>query len=311
MKKSISIVIPAFNEEEVVDELSARLTAIMAKLERYDFEVIIVENGSWDATYEKLKKINAADGRFKILQMSRNFGCDGAVTAGLRYAKGDAAVIMCADLQDPPEMIPPFVEKWEQGYDIVYGIVQKRVGTGIARRFFSRLFYKVFNALTENAIPDNVSDFRIMDRRVYQAVNGMDERGRLLRGMIAWTGFRQAGIPFERPPRFAGESKANFFTVFRLALNGIFSFTYLPLKLATLLGFVVSAVSFVMIFVELLLVFIYGREVPGFTTLIIVILFLFGMLFLILGIIGEYIARIYDEAKKRPIYIVRDEVGLK
>jgi dolichol-phosphate mannosyltransferase len=311
VKKSISIVIPAYNEEEVVDELAAWLKAIMVQLDRYDFEVIIIENGSWDATYDKLKKINAEDGRFKIIQMSRNFGCDGAVTAGLRYAKGDAAVIMCADLQDPPEIIPLFVEKWEQGYDMVYGIVQKRVGTGTARRFFSRLFYKVFNVLTDNAIPDNVSDFRLMDRRVYQAVNSMDERDRMLRGMIAWTGFRRTGIPFERPPRFAGESKANFLTVFRLALNGIFSFSYVPLKLATWLGFVVSLISFMLIVIELALFLAYGREVPGFTTLIIVILFLFGMLFLIMGIMGEYIARIYDEVKKRPIYIVRDEIGLK
>jgi Glycosyltransferases involved in cell wall biogenesis len=308
-KRLISIVIPAYNEEEVVDELKRRLQSMMDDNPRYDFEVIIVENGSFDSTYDKLLKIHAEDSRFKILQLSRNFRCDGGITAGLQYVSGDAAVIMMADLQDPPELIPQFLEKWEEGYDIVYTVVLKRNGTGLARRFFSVMFYKIIGVLTDRTIPENASDFRLIDRRVYETVNRMNERNRMLRGIITWTGFKQYAINYERPPRFAGESKAAFVQVFKLALDGIFSFSYIPLKLTTYLGFIISVLSFIMIIVELALFVLYGREVPGFTTLIITILFLFGMLFMILGIIGEYIARIYDEVKQRPNYIVKKEIG--
>jgi dolichol-phosphate mannosyltransferase len=277
---------------------------------RYDFEVIIVENGSFDSTYDKLLKIHAEDSRFKILQLSRNFRCDGGITAGLQYVHGDAVVIMMADLQDPPELVSRFLEKWEEGYDIVYTVVLKREGTGLMRRLLSHLFYKIIGMLTDWAIPENASDFRLIDRQVYETVNRMNERNRMLRGIIAWTGFKQYAIEYERPPRFAGESKADFVQVFKLALDGIFSFSYIPLKLTTYLGFFVSVLSFTMIIVELALFLLYGREVPGFTTLIIAILFLFGMLFMVLGIIGEYIARIYDEVKQRPNYIVKKEIGL-
>lgn len=308
-KKLISIVIPAYNEEEVLGELKKRLQSMMDNIPRYDFEVIIVENGSFDSTYDKLLKIHAEDSRFKIVQLSRNFRCDGGITAGLQYASGDAVVIMMADLQDPPELVPQFLEKWEEGYDIVYTVVLKRNGTGLARRFFSIMFYKIIGVLTDRTIPENASDFRLIDRRVYETVNRMTERNRMLRGIITWTGFKQYAIDYERPPRFAGESKAAFVQVFKLALDGIFSFSYIPLKLTTYLGFIISILSFIMIIVELALFVFYGREVPGFTTLIITILFLFGMLFMILGIIGEYIARIYDEVKQRPNYIVKKEIG--
>jgi len=308
-KKLISIVIPAYNEEEVLDELKKRLQSMMDGNPKYDFEIIIVENGSLDSTYDKLLKIHAEDCRFKIVQLSRNFRCDGGITAGLQYVHGDAAIIMMADLQDPPELVPQFLEKWEEGYDIIYTVVLKRNGTGLTRRFFSRLFYKIIGVLTDRTIPENASDFRLIDRRVYETVNQMNERNRMLRGIITWTGFRQYAIDYERPPRFAGESKAAFVQVFKLALDGIFSFSYIPLKLTTYLGFVISVLSFVMIIVELALFVFYGREVPGFTTLIITVLFLFGMLFMILGIIGEYIARIYDEVKQRPNYIVKREIG--
>lgn len=308
-KKLISIVIPAYNEEEVLDELKKRLQSMMDNIPRYDFEVIIVENGSFDSTYNKLLKIHAEDSRFKIVQLSRNFRCDGGITAGLQYASGDAVVIMMADLQDPPELVSQFLEKWEEGYDIVYTVVLKRNGTGLARRFFSIMFYKIIGVLTDRTIPENASDFRLIDRRVYETVNRMNERNRMLRGIITWTGFKQYAIDYERPPRFAGESKAAFVQVFKLALDGIFSFSYIPLKLTTYLGFIISMLSFIMIIVELALFVFYGREVPGFTTLIITTLFLFGMLFMILGIIGEYIARIYDEVKQRPNYIVKKEIG--
>ncbi len=309
MKKLISVVIPAYNEEEVVDELANRLKKIMKENNNYDFEIIIVENGSWDSTFEKLINIHKEDSRFKIVQLSRNFGCDGGITAGLKYAQGDAAVIMNADLQDPPEMISEYIKKWEEGYEIIYGIIEEREGVPFLRRFFSSAFYKIINSLTNNAIPEGASDFRLVDRKVYSTVNKMEERNKFLRGIIAWTGFKQKGIPYNRPPRFAGESKADFLTVLKVAMNGIFSFSYFPLRVVTALGLVVSVGSFLSGIVEIGLYLKYGRVVPGFTTTILLILFLFGILFFILGIIGEYLARIYDEVKQRPNYIVRNDIG--
>lgn len=309
MNKLISVVIPAYNEEEVVDELANRLKKVMQENNNYDFEVIIVENGSCDSTLEKLIRIHTEDNRFKIVQLSRNFGCDGGITAGLKYAKGDAAVIMNADLQDPPEMISEYIKKWEEGYEIIYGIIEEREGVPFLRRLFSSAFYKIINRLTDNTIPEGASDFRLVDQKVYATVNTMEERNKFLRGIIAWTGFKQTGISFDRPPRFAGESKADFLTVLKVAMNGIFSFSYFPLRVVTALGLVVSIGSFLMGILEIGLYLKYGRVVPGFTTTILLILFLFGILFFILGIIGEYLARIYDEVKLRPNYIVRKDIG--
>ncbi|MCX6706607.1 MAG: glycosyltransferase family 2 protein [Candidatus Woesearchaeota archaeon] len=309
MKKLISIVTPAYNEELVLDELKKRLQRMSAKQPKYDFEFIIVENGSWDNSYQKLLKFNKEDDRFKILQLSRNFGCDGGITAGLKYAKGDAAVIMNADLQDPPELIHDFIKRWEKGYDIVYGLIEKRKGVSFIRSVLSSSFYLVINKLTHNMVPKNASDFRLMDRKVYSVVNQMEERNRFLRGVVAWTGFRQIGIPFKRPPRFAGKPKANFFAALSVAINGVFSFSYFPLKLATWMGFLIFILSFLLFFYEFGLYLVFGKEVPGFFTIILAVSFLFGMLFLLLGIMGIYISRIYDEVKQRPNFIVSNEIG--
>ena len=309
MKKLISIVIPAYNEESVVEELKKRLQNIMDTCPNYDFEVIIVENGSFDTTFERLISIHKEDPRFKIVQLSRNFGCDGGITAGLAYARGDAAVIMNADLQDPPELIPQFIQKWESGYEIVYGVIQKREGVNIIRRVLSRAAYMIIFKLSNHMIPENASDFRLIDRKVYTIINSMKEKNIFLRGLVVWTGFKQIGVPFERQPRFAGESKADFRTVWRVALNGIFSFSYFPLKIATAMGFLLSTMAFIAALIEIYLYLVFGRDVPGFTTTILVILFCFGMVFLIFGIMGTYIERIYDEVKQRPNYIVNNEIG--
>jgi dolichol-phosphate mannosyltransferase len=282
----------------------------MSKNDTYDFEVIVVENGSYDSTFEKLLKVNKEDNRFKILQLSRNFGWEGGITAGLRYAKGDAAVIIMADLQEPPEMVSQFLAKWEEGYDVVYGIVKKRPGIPWRRRIFTNIFYKIIYLLTNKLVPENVSDFRLVDRKVYMTINGMNERNRFLRGLFAWSGFKQVGISFERPPRKYGKSKADTITVLRAAFNAVFAFSYIPLRVATLIGFMLSIISFILMVFELVMYIIAGRDVPGFLSLILIMLFLFGMLFLILGIIGEYISRIYDEVKERPNYIVKKEIGL-
>lgn len=311
MKKLISIVIPLFNEEDNVDELYLRLKKLMTQEFRYNFEIIAVEHGSNDSTFEKLAKINKIDKRLKILQLSKNFGsADTGIAAGLTFAKGHAAAIMMADLQEPPELISKFLRKWEQGFEIVYAIVKKRPEVSITRRILSSLFYKVLNLMTNNMFPNNVADFRLVDRRVYQVVNSMPEQNKFLRGLISWTGFAQIGIPFERSPRFAGKSKADFSTVLRVAANGIFSFSYTPLKFVTVLGFILSLISFSMIIYQITLYLIYGRGTPGFSTIVVLTSFLFGMLFLILGIIGEYLSRIYDEVKARPNFIVRKKIGL-
>lgn len=307
-KRLISIVIPAYNEEAVVDELARRIKDMVSKNREHEFEVIIVENGSHDMTFTKLQQIHDSDPRFKILQLSRNFGPDGAITAGLRHAKGQACIIMNADLQDPPEVIPEFVKRWEQGYEIVYGIVRKRT-EGIIKRALYFIFYRVMNMLTGGLMPKDASDFRLIDRKVYEAVNILNERNRYIRGMIIWTGFRQTGVEFDRAARFAGRSKARLLASLKIALNGIFAFSFFPLRFVTGLGFVMSMVSFMLILLFVVRFVLWGRVVPGLYSTWTLISFLFGVLFLILGVIGEYLARIYDEVKQRPNYIIRDSVG--
>lgn len=309
MKRLISIIIPSYNEEANLDELRRRLVATINEIEDYDFEIIIVENGSIDSSSEKLKIINREDPRFKIIRLSRNFLPNNAIVAGLNLAIGDAAIIIYADLQDPPEMIPKFIDKWEEGYDIVYGVILQRNGLPLRRRVLYRLFYILINRLTEKTIPEDASDFRLIDKKVYSIINKMEERNKFLRGIIPWTGFRQIGIPYERAPRYAGESKADIYTVLKFAVNGIVSFSYFPLHIATILGFIVSIVSFIMLIIEVAFLMIYGRVLPGAATTILVILFSFGLLFFLLGIIGIYIGKIYDEIKKRPDYIIMDKIG--
>lgn len=312
MKKLISIVIPLYNEEENVVELYKRLSALMASEKKYDFEILTVEHGSTDSTFQKLIRLRKKDKRIKILQLSRNFGnADAGIEAGLNFVKGDAAVIIMGDLQEPPELISQFLRRWETGYEIVYGIVKKRPNVSFTRKILSILFYKILNLTTGNIFPDNVSDFRLMDKKVYFEVKNMPEKNKFLRGLVVWTGFRQTGIAFNRSPRFKGSSKADFLTVLKVAANGIFSFSYAPLKIVTILGFVLSLVSFSMIVIQITLFIIFGRGAPGISTLIVLISFLFGMLFLILGVIGEYLSRIYDEVKGRPNFIVREKIGFE
>ncbi len=308
-KKKVSIVIPVYNEEAVIPELVRQISLFISAMKQYDWEVILVENGSTDNSFNLLKKHSKNDPRFKILQLSRNFGCDGGIEAGMRHATGDALVITMADLQEPLGVIKEFVKKWESGYDIVYGIVKKRTA-GMVRNFASVGFYKIINALTGNMFPENASDFRLIDKKVYETINAMPEQNKYLRGLIMWTGFRHTGVEFDRKDRFAGTAKSDFLTVFRVAQNGIFSFSYLPLRFVSFLGMTLTLVSFGLIIFYLFLYFLHGRETPGAATIIILQLFLFGILFFILGIISEYIARIYDEAKHRPTFIVKSKINV-
>ena len=234
MKKKIALIIPAYNESECVDELARRLAAVFDSEPAYDFEALIVENGSTDDTMDKLLAIHEADPRFKILQLSRNFaGMDGGLTAGLNVVDADAVVLMAADLQDPPEFIPEMIRKWEEGYENVYGVVTERRGTGPIRRMNSRLFYWLAGRLTDDRITKNASDFRLVDRKVYETVRSMEERNRFVRGLFSWVGFKSIGLPMVRAPRFAGESKAYSFGVINLAFKGIFAHSYVPLRLIT------------------------------------------------------------------------------
>lgn len=307
----ISVVIPFFNEEGNVKELYRKLINVISLEKKYIFEIIAVEHGSTDDTLENLQTIRKKDKRLKILQLSKNFGsADAGIAAGLNFAKGDAVIIIMADLQEPPALIPDFLRKWENGYDIIYGIVKKRMGISKSREIASILYYKILNSMTGNIFPENVSDFRLIDKAVCKAVCQMQEKNKFLRGMIIWTGFKQIGIPFQRAPRYSGKSKADTITVIKVALNGILSFSYLPLRFVALLGFILSLVSFFMIIFQIILFFSFGRGAPGISTIVVLISFLFGMLFLILGVIGEYIGRIYDEVKQRPSFIVKNKFGL-
>jgi dolichol-phosphate mannosyltransferase len=309
MKKLVSVVIPAFNEEDVIDELCRRLKAVFQENASYDFEVVIIENGSTDSSFQRLIEIWRQDKRFKIVRLARNFRMDGGITAGLNYVSGDAAVIMTADLQDPPEIIPEFIKKWEEGYENVYGIVTKRMGTGWLRRLNSRLFYFLINRLTGGLFPKNASDFRLVDRKVYETINSMKERNRFMRGMFIWAGFRSIGVEHERAPRFAGAAKSYTLQVVELAIKGILSYSYVPLKAITVIGVVISTLSFILLAAIVLKAIFWGVPFRGFGTIMSVMLLLFGFLFTMLGVISEYVGLIYEEVKQRPNFIVREAIG--
>lgn len=303
-KKSISIIIPAFNEEDCVDELARRLQSLFSMEISYDFEVIIIENGSTDGTWEKLTNISNNDKRFKIIQLSRNFRMDGGLTAGLDYVKGDACVLMTADLQDPPELISDFLRHWEAGWENIYGIVTKREGTGPIRTLNSKLFYWVAGKLTDSRIPKNASDFRLVDRRVYESVRNMTERNRFVRGLFAWVGFKSIGVPMVRPPRFGGVSNAHTFKVIDLAFKGIFANSYKPLRFITLFGISLSVISILSILPLSFLWIFSGVPFAGFGTIVALFLLALGILSFMLGVLSEYVGLIYEEVKGRPNFIV-------
>lgn len=303
-KKLISIIIPAYNEEECVDELARRLKKICESESKYDFQIVIVENGSVDSTWVKLKKIADTDARFTIIQLSRNFRMDGGLTAGLEIVSGDACVLMTADLQDPPEMIHQFLRLWEDGWENIYGVLTKREGTGPIRTMNSKLFYWVAGKLTDGRIPKNASDFRLVDKKVYETVREMSERNRFVRGLFAWVGFKSIGLPMERPPRFGGKSNAHTFGVIDLAFKGIFANSYKPLKLISISGILLSGISFLALIPLAFLWIFKGVPFAGFGTIVSFSLLVLGFLSLMLGILSEYVGLIYEEVKARPNYII-------
>ena len=308
--KKVSIVVPAFNEEDCIPELVRRLRQVFDAEPDYDWEVVVVENGSTDSTWEELRRVHMHDPRFKIVRLARNFRTDGGLTAGLDYIDGDACVLMTADLQDPPEMIPQFLRKWEDGYRNVYGVVSERQGTGPIRTFNSKAFYWLAGKLTDGQIPRNASDFRLLDRSAYEAVRQLQERNRFVRGLVAWVGFESIGIPMERPPRYAGESKAYSLKVIELASKGIFAHSYVPLRFITVFGVALSAIAFIAFVVFAVIWILVGVPFGGFGTIVSLVLLLFGALSFMLGIVSEYVGLIYEEVKQRPNYVVSQTLGV-
>jgi dolichol-phosphate mannosyltransferase len=302
-------VIPAYNEAEVLPLLYQRLTTVMDALDE-PYEMIVVDDGSRDGTVARLAAFAAADPRLKYLCLARNFGHQVALTAGLDHASGQAVVTMDADLQHPPELLPELIAKWREGFDIVYTERQNTADAGLVKRLTSRLFYGLINRASATQIPLNAADFRLLDRKVVDSLARLPERARFLRGLIAWVGYQQTVVPFEAPERAAGQTKYTLRKMLRFALDAVTSFSSLPLRIAGYCGFLASIAGFMLGAVTIYQkLFVPDRNLPGYTTIVVLILFLGGLQLICLGIIGEYIAKIYEEVKGRPLYLIRDAVG--
>jgi dolichol-phosphate mannosyltransferase len=307
----LSVVVPCYNEAEVLWETHGRLTGALGQLNDLDFELIYVDDGSRDRTAEVLRQIQAFDARVRVVRFSRNFGHQTAVTAGLEHAGGDAVVLIDADLQDPPEVIGEMVARWREGYHVAYGVRTDREGETRFKVATAKAFYRLMNRLSETPIPLDTGDFRLMDRRVVEVLRAMPERDRFVRGMVAWAGFRQVAVPYRRAARFAGESKYPLLKMIRFALDGLTSFSRAPLRVATWMGFFVSSVALLAIVYALVLRLFTSNWVTGWTALFIAILFLGGAQLLSLGVIGEYVGRIYGETKRRPLYLIEEVRGFE
>jgi polyisoprenyl-phosphate glycosyltransferase len=297
----LSVVAPVYNEEATIDEFYAR---VCSSLEGTSFELVLVDDGSTDSSPQTLDRLAAADPRVRIVYLSRNFGHQTALTAGLDHAEGDAVVMLDADLQDPPELIPEMLGHWRRGCDVVYAVREQREGESRFKLSTARWFYKLFDKLAQVELQHNAGDFRLLGRRALDALLSMRERNRFLRGMTVWVGYTQAAVPYSRDARYAGETKYTVSKMLRFSLDAISSFSHRPLQLATLLGFLISTLAFVAIPVVIVLR-ILGSYLPGFGALTIAVLMLGGIQLIALGIIGEYVGRIYDEVKGRPLYLVK------
>ncbi|NLU36730.1 MAG: glycosyltransferase family 2 protein [Clostridiales bacterium] len=305
-----SVVVPMYNEEEVIGETYRRLKEVMDETGEA-YELIFVNDGSRDRSAEIITELALKDKNIRLIDLSRNFGHQIAVTAGLDYAQGQAVVIIDADLQDPPEVIPRMLEKWREGYDVVYGKRLKREGETFFKKFTAYLFYRILAALTDGNIPKDTGDFRLIDRKVCDVMKNMNEKNRFLRGMINWVGFRQTAVEYIREERWAGETKYPLKKMLKLASDGILSFSYKPLKLATYMGFLLSVSGFLYLIYVLYQKLFTDKTITGWASIIAVNLVFNGITLLILGILGEYVGRIYEEVKNRPLYIVKKVVGFE
>ena len=309
MKCLLSVVTPCFNEDAVIRETHRRLTSVLGQIPEFTYEVIYVDDGSGDGTLDILRDLQSSDQRVRVVALSRNFGHQIAVTAGLQSTTGDVVVIMDADLQDPPEVLPEMLERWRGGADVVYGVRTGREGETAFKRWTAAAFYRFIARLSEIPIPLDTGDFRVMDRKVVDAFLAMPERDRFVRGMVAWTGFRQEPVRYRRAARAAGETKYPFGKMLRFAVDAILSFSPAPLRLAIWWGFSASGFALAGIVYALIVRLFTDAWVPGWALIFIAILFFGGLQLAVLGLVGEYLARIYAETKRRPLYLVRERLG--
>ncbi len=304
MSHTITVVVPIYNESDVLAQFHERLCGVLDACAG-EFSILYVDDGSADDSLALLHDLRSTDPRVGVIELSRNFGKEVALSAGLDHAGGDAVIVMDADLQDPPELIPQFIDAWQAGYDVVYGQRRDRRGDSAFKRNSARAFYRVLDVLSDVEIPRDVGDFRLLSRRAVEALKSLPERHRYMKGLFAWIGFPQKAILYDREARAAGVSRWSVWRLWNFALEGITSFSAAPLKMATYLGLVTSTVAFVYGVYMLLRTLFFGNPVPGYPSLIIVILFLGGVQLICLGIIGEYLARTYNESKQRALYFIK------
>ena len=301
----LSIIVPVLNESEVLQAFYDRVKSVVESLDSYSYEIVFIDDGSRDSSCQQLICIANSDSNVRIIKFSRNFGHQAAITAGIEHAKGDAVVIIDADLQDPPETIPEFVAKWEEGYDVVYGVREERHGEGRMKLLTASFFYRILRSLVKIEIPVDAGDFRLMSARAAGHFREFRERDRFVRGLVSWLGFKQVGVPYRREKRYAGKTKYPYRKMLQFAVDGITAFSHLPLKLASWLGYFASFVALVYACVVLVQKFL-GITVQGWATIMISILFFGGVQLICMGILGEYIGRIFNEVKQRPLYIIQE-----
>ncbi|MCI8636534.1 MAG: glycosyltransferase family 2 protein [Clostridia bacterium] len=310
--KTISVVIPVYNENEVIKSSYNIIKKVLEKLTQYDYEIIFVNDGSTDGTLDFLQEISKENEKVKIISFSRNFGHQAAVTAGIQYVTGDAIVIIDADLQDPPELLPEMIELWEKGNEVIYGQRKARKGESAFKILTAKMFYCALNNLSDVEIPKDTGDFRLVDRKVIDVVNSMPEHNKFLRGLFSWVGFKQKAYLYERKPRKAGKTKYPFKKMWKLALDGIFSFSTKPLKIVGGLGFLTIILSIGILVYSLISYALNLNElVPGWTSIMVAITLFSGVQLLSIWVISEYIARIYDETRNRPAYIIDKKINIK
>ena len=304
--KTISLLIPAYNEEQVLEKLFPRLNALAESQKDYAFEFLFINDGSKDATLDIIKDYAEKDTRVSYINLSRNFGKEIGMVAGLDHAKGDAVVVIDADLQDPPELIPEMISLWEEGYDDVYAKRRSREGESWLKKFTSKQYYRLLQRVTRVPIQEDTGDFRLLDRRVVEALKQFRESQRNAKAMFSWVGFHKKEILYDRDPRAAGETKWNYVKLIELALDGITSFTTAPLRLSTYAGIIISGLTFIYLIVLIVRTIFFGTDLAGYPSMMAVILFLGGVQLISLGIIGEYVGRIFNETKGRPLYFVEE-----
>lgn len=306
----MSIIVPMYNEGENVALFYEKMTRVLESY-NYEYEIICINDGSKDDTMERLRVLANRDNRIKVINLSRNFGKEIAMSAGLNYSKADIVIPIDADLQDPPEVIPLLIEKWKEGFDVVYATRLKRDGETWLKKATAHTFYRVIGKMTRFEIPADTGDFRLMTKQVVEAINQLPEQHRFMKGLFSWVGFKQTSVSYYREPRNAGKSSFNYWKLWNFAIEGITSFSFAPLQFATYLGLLIAVLSLIYATYLVIATVTFGNSVPGYPSLMVAILFFGGVQLITLGVIGEYIGRIYNESKRRPLYLVKEELNME